>query len=95
MTFPFVCVCRIDPSQEKDLDRAIQTAFKTFAGASNETGLLSPAVHTPSHVADVGFFVLALDRQNSEDDAGLTIHVVGGQSLRSQQNLIRPPWRRR
>jgi hypothetical protein len=31
-------VSRIDPSQEKDLDRAIQTAFKTFAAASNETG---------------------------------------------------------
>merc|ERR1719183_892435 len=27
----------IDPSQEKDLDRAIQTAFKTFAAATNET----------------------------------------------------------
>lgn len=33
---------RIDPSQEKDLDRAIQTAFKSFALATNATGIQLP-----------------------------------------------------
>merc|ERR1719253_1620427 len=38
----------IDPSQEKDLDRAIQTAFKTFAGASNETVIAQSTAFDPA-----------------------------------------------
>jgi len=38
----------IDPSQEKDLDRAIQTAFKTFAAASNETVVAQSTAFDPA-----------------------------------------------
>merc|ERR1719298_101583 len=42
----------IDPSEEKDLDRAIQTAFKTFAKATNETVIAQATAWDPAKMEE-------------------------------------------